>query len=78
MTKIFLAVGLLYTKKLLVGITQDFMLSKKKFAQFLEPFPKRDFNVREFARKFNPTVELEIFPLSDGLGPYQKSTLCSS
>lgn len=72
LTQIFLAVGLLHTRKLLVGVTQDFMLAKKKYAHLVEPLPKRIFNVLEFARKFNPRVELEIYTLSDGLGPYQR------
>lgn len=51
------------------------MLAKKKYAHLVEPLAKRTFNVREFARKFNPATELEIFPLADGLGPYQRGTL---
>lgn len=70
--KIFLSVGALVTRILLVGITQDFMLAKKKYADMLEPYAKRVFNVQDFLTKFDRSLTLQIYALEDGLGPYKQ------
>ena len=63
------------TRILLVGITQDFMLTKKKHAEMLEPYSKRVFNVEDFLSKFDKNLTIQIYPLEDGLGPYKESTI---
>ena len=75
--EVFLGVGALITKKLLVGVTQDFMLAKKKYSEFLEPLPKRLNNVESYLRDFKKDLQVELFPLTDGLGPSQNGFLHS-
>lgn len=63
------------TRILLVGITQDFMLAKKKHAEMLEPYSKRVFNVEDFLGKFDKDLTVQIYALEDGLGPYKDSSI---
>lgn len=56
-----------------MGVTQDFMLTKKKHADMLEPFSKRAFNVEEFLGAFDKDLQVELYPLQDGLGPYNQA-----
>lgn len=67
-----MAVSALTSKKLLVGVTADFMLSKKKHREFMEPLAKRCFNVQKSLEIFDKSLELETFHLKDGLGPVDR------
>jgi len=71
--KLFLSFACLSTSKLLVGITADEMLTKKQFLYALEPRSKRRWNVKRFLDIFDPSIELELYNLTDGLGPYERS-----
>ena len=43
--KLFLSFAMLNTQKLLIGVTKDFMLTKKKYGYALETISKRKWNV---------------------------------
>ena len=54
---------------MLIGVTGDALLKKKKFAHVLEPFDKRCRNVREFfSRLSEPSLMVDIFELVDPAG----------
>lgn len=57
------------TRRLLVGVTDESMLQKKKFAAFIEPFERRAAAVVEFVRLINPEVKVEIARIHDPIGP---------
>jgi phosphopantetheine adenylyltransferase len=70
-------VAALATKKLLIGVTQQFMLVKKKHGEFLQPFDVRCKVVQEYLKDFSGGLEIELYPLADGYGPYNRSTSVS-
>ena len=49
------------------------MLVKKKHAAFLQPFDHRCRLVEEYLKDFSEGLEIELFPLEDGYGPYNRS-----
>jgi phosphopantetheine adenylyltransferase len=57
------------TRRLLVGVTDESMLQKKKFAAFIEPFERRAAAVVDFVRLINPDVHVEIARIHDPIGP---------
>jgi pantetheine-phosphate adenylyltransferase len=57
------------TRRLLVGVTDESMLQKKKFAAFIEPFERRASAVVDFVRLINPDVRVEIARIHDPIGP---------
>jgi phosphopantetheine adenylyltransferase len=57
------------TRRLLVGITDESMLQKKKFASFIEPFERRASAVVDFVRLINPDVSVEVARIHDPIGP---------
>lgn len=70
--KVFLSVGALASKRLLVGVTSQFMLAKKKHYYVLESLSKRKWNVGRFLVFFDKSLEPELYTLEDGLGPYTR------
>ena len=44
------------SKRVELGLTDDSMLKDKKYAQLLEPFRKREANVRDFLNLLNPNL----------------------
>lgn len=57
------------TRRLLVGVTDESMLQKKKFASFIEPFERRASAVVDFVRLINPELRVEIARIHDPIGP---------
>jgi pantetheine-phosphate adenylyltransferase len=55
--------------KLIVGITDDALLTRKAHAAVLEPLPCRAAAVRAFLAAFKPGLEADIVPISDVYGP---------
>ena len=72
--KVFLSVGSLASKKLLVGVTSQFMLTKKSYSYIIESLPKRKWNVAKFLHVFDKYLEPELYTLEDGLGPYTRGS----
>ena len=73
--KILLSVSLLASSELLlIGITGEEMLSKKKFGTYVEPYAKRAHNVKDFVEIFDKEIkEVEYFQLHDPFGPWERN-----
>ncbi|KIJ26454.1 hypothetical protein M422DRAFT_272498 [Sphaerobolus stellatus SS14] len=56
-------------KKIIVGVTDDALLTKKAYKEHLEPLPVRMDAVRDFLRLFKPGLIYDIVPISDVYGP---------
>ena len=59
----------LCSEKLLIGVTHEKLLSKKKFAVLVQSFEKRVNSVSSFLKIINPTLDVKIVPISDPIGP---------
>jgi pantetheine-phosphate adenylyltransferase len=55
--------------KLIVGVTDDALLTRKAYAAVLEPLPTRIAAVRAFLARFKPGLEVDAVPISDVYGP---------
>jgi phosphopantetheine adenylyltransferase len=53
------------------------MLSKKKHLYVLESHEKRRWNVQHFLDMFDKELQLEVFSLEDGIGPYKRGKFVS-
>lgn len=69
--KLFLTNAVFYTKNtIIIGVTSEKLLSKKKCAHFLEDFELRKARVEEFINLISGSkVEPRIFKLNDPCGP---------
>lgn len=68
--KILLSVAAFLTSsKLIIGITDEELLLKKKYKEFLEPFDKRADNVKHFLSLLKPALTAQIVPIKDVCGP---------
>ncbi|KAF5386789.1 hypothetical protein D9615_001603 [Tricholomella constricta] len=68
--KILLSMGSWITaEKIIAGVTDDVLLTKKSHAHLLQPLPKRIACVRAFLELFRPGIEYEIVPIQDVYGP---------
>ena len=55
--------------RILIGVTSDGLLKKKKFAQFLQPFETRCKNVRLFLqRQHGNQFKIDLFEINDPVG----------
>jgi cytidyltransferase-like protein len=65
------------TGQLLVGVTVDSMLRRKRFAEFIPPYEDRAAGVRAFLHRLAPGMKnnIKIVPISDTFGPPGKSDL---
>ncbi len=73
--KLLLTCALLLSKKrMLIGVTGQALLLKKKYAHFLEAFEIRKNRVQDFLTKLNPDVAVELFELVDPVGPVGNDT----
>lgn len=83
--KIMLSESALLTKnRLLIGVTTDALLVRKKLTELIQDIDTRCNNVRGFLNLIEPSLELNVVPISDPFGPsivekdYQvKKNLCS-
>ena len=59
----------LTTKKLIVGISAENLLTKKQYSDLLEPLEKRTQKTREFLNLVKPGIEYDLPALTDIYGP---------
>ncbi|KAJ7449952.1 hypothetical protein FB451DRAFT_1287082 [Mycena latifolia] len=57
------------SEKLIVGVTDDALLTRKTNAHVLEPLAQRTAAVRAFLTAFRPRLTYDIVPISDVYGP---------
>ncbi|KAJ1309521.1 hypothetical protein OPQ81_006295 [Rhizoctonia solani] len=57
------------TSKLIVGVTDDALLSKKANKQYIQPIAERTASVTSFVRMFKPSIECDAVPIQDVYGP---------
>jgi cytidyltransferase-like protein len=59
------------TGRLLIGVTMDQMLHKKKFAAFMPSFDERSRGVRNFIHRLAPGImnRVQVVPIGDAFGP---------
>lgn len=68
--KILLSVALFITKdRLIIGLTDQELLAKKKHIRYLESFATRADNVSIFLKMLKPTLHFEIIAIRDVCGP---------
>jgi len=68
--KIMLSEAALLTEnRLLVGVTNECMLGKKKLSELIEPFEVRSENVKTFLNTIAPALEVLPVNISDPFGP---------
>lgn len=68
--KILLTVAAFLTSsRLIIGVTDEELLVKKKYREYLEAFDKRAENVRQFLHLLKPHLETHIVPIKDVCGP---------
>ncbi|CAE6526544.1 unnamed protein product [Rhizoctonia solani] len=57
------------TSKLIVGVTDDTLLTKKANKQYIQPITERTARVTSFVRMFKPSIECDAVPIQDVYGP---------
>lgn len=68
--KILLSVAAFLTSsKLIIGVTDEELLLKKKYKEFLESFDRRANNVQHFLALLKPGLSAQIVPIKDVCGP---------
>eukprot|EP01130_Rhizamoeba_saxonica_P001121 TRINITY_DN10997_c0_g1_i1.p1 TRINITY_DN10997_c0_g1~~TRINITY_DN10997_c0_g1_i1.p1 ORF type:complete len:231 (+),score=49.89 TRINITY_DN10997_c0_g1_i1:256-948(+) len=69
--KLLLTRACVHTKnKIIIGVSGDKLLKKKKYLEMMEPFKLRFDTVTQFVSQFNPHIpEHDIFELNDPGGP---------
>ncbi|GLB34701.1 putative cytidylyltransferase-like [Lyophyllum shimeji] len=68
--KILLSMGAwIASEKIIVGVTDDVLLTKKINRHVMQPLPERIECVRAFLARFRPGIEYEIVPIQDVCGP---------
>lgn len=55
--------------KLLIGITHEDLLRKKKLVELLQPYHKREEALLDFLKVINPNLNIKTVPISDPIGP---------
>ncbi|KAF9208885.1 hypothetical protein BGZ49_007203 [Haplosporangium sp. Z 27] len=55
--------------RVVCGVTDDSMLQKKKFKEYMEPLDKRIDNVEKFLKTFKRDLIYEVVPIHDIYGP---------
>ena len=68
--KILLSMGAwIASQKLIVGLTDDVLLTKKPYKSVLEPFQLRAEKVLKFLKLFKPALTYDLVPITDVYGP---------
>ncbi|QLG72955.1 hypothetical protein HG535_0E00390 [Zygotorulaspora mrakii] len=68
--KILLSIASFITStRIIVGVTHQDLLLKKKYKEYLESFEKRCGSVRQFLNLLKPSLKVEIVPIKDVCGP---------
>ena len=67
--RLLLTQACIVTKNLLhIGVTGDALLTKKAYAEFIEPFEERCRIVKDFCTRLAPHIETRFFELTDPIG----------
>ena len=67
--RLLLTQACIVTKRTLhIGVTGDALLTKKAYAEHIEPYQERCRIVREFIERLAPNIEAKFFELSDPVG----------
>ena len=59
----------LCSEKLLIGVTHEELLKKKKFSDLVQSYDDRKISVMNFLKVINPILNVKIVPISDPIGP---------
>ncbi|ELU45036.1 cytidylyltransferase domain-containing protein [Rhizoctonia solani AG-1 IA] len=57
------------TSKLIAGVTDDALLTKKANKRYIQSISERTASVRSFVRMFKPSIECDAVPIQDVYGP---------
>lgn len=67
--KLLLKTALKLSKKVVIGLTTDVLLKKKKFGALLENYKVREQKIKDFIKNFESLKKIEIVELNDKYGP---------
>ena len=67
--KLLLTCAALLSRKLVVGVTDEVMLVNKACGDLVKPLAARVAVVEQFVRAIAPSVQLQVLPISDAVGP---------
>jgi len=67
--KFLIKTALLLSKKIVIGLTKEDLLKKKKYAAKIENYITRDQNLKTFIDSIGHLNRVEIIPLNDPYGP---------
>ena len=67
--KFLIKTALLFSKKIVIGLTTEDLLKKKKHAAKIENYKSREQNLKTFIDSIGHLNRVEIVPLNDPYGP---------
>jgi len=67
--KFLIKTALLLSKKIVIGLTTEDLLKKKKYAAKIENYKTREQNLKTFIDSIGHLNRVEIIPLNDPYGP---------
>lgn len=67
--KFLIKTALLFSKKIVIGLTTENLLKKKKHAAKIENYKTREQNLKTFIGSIGQLNRVEIIPLNDPYGP---------
>jgi len=67
--KFLIKTALNFSKKIVIGLTTEDLLKKKKYAEKIENYKTREQNLKTFINSIGHLNRVEIIPLNDLYGP---------